>query len=714
MKQWYKQYFARILIGFIGWLFLLTVPPLLLAEAESAQEVSLAELKSGKVILSWDEMKKLLKEIETLKQAIETLKQEQAQTLRQAQIQKEQNQKGQKQPIPVEYSITKSRFIGEVNGLSAQFQATFSMQILTDKWIKIPFFQNDVGIEAISINMPDTVEPKENEQNAQFVRDTKGYYLLAKGPQSLAIQATFRVPLLVKELTHTLSFIPPRAVINHITLKIPEKEINIVQKNAHSQVIQQDEITMIETLLSERDILQLAWKVEEKDSGSHRKSLRKSIAVLHALASIDKSDISVFNTIVLKHVASLNNIAFRLPLQVEIMDVTSLGIKQWFIEKQAESQVIKIVGDSDPRIAIKIDFSYRLRLPTLPTDIVIPPLEMIGMDTLEGFLGIEVLGNLEVNTKQVTNGILIPAKNLPQILWQKASNPLLYGYQFYRNTFTPSFSIKGYQDIKTVVANVDMVDCVTHRTLEGKSITRILYFIRNNDRQFLTLTLPEKSHIWQAFLNGKPVKPAQKDTGEILIPMKKSSSQGGDLRSFSIEIGYITEVSKLSLKGDILNQLPAIDIPISYLRWSLYLPEYYEYSKFEGLLKQVSRFSQQVPQNRGKFQMNTSTQPQIDIPTQGRRFLFEKYLIVEERPYIRGKYGQFLGNDLFLSLHPSGSSGSSYRKTLSHKIKIPKPILEAPKADMAEAKEPATKMDKTASEYDDLSQPPPQIAPNQY
>jgi hypothetical protein len=218
----------------------------------------------------------------------------------------------------------------------------------------------------------------------------------------------------------------------------------------------------------------------------------------------------------------------------------------------------------------------------------------------------------------------------------------LYGYQFYGNTFNPTFSIRSYQEIQTVIANVDKLDCVTHRTLDGKSITRLLYFIRNNDRQFLQLKLPEKSHLWQAFLDGKPVKPAMKDTGEILIPMKKSASQGGDLQSFSIEIGYISEVNKFSLKGDIVNQLPTIDIPISYLRWGLYLPEHYEYSRFEGLLKQVSQFSNTI---------DNKLKPQIDIPTQGRYFSFEKHLIVDESPYIRGKYGQFLGDDLFLSLH---------------------------------------------------------------
>jgi len=82
-----------------------------------------------------------------------------------------------------------------------------------------------------------------------------------------------------------------------------------------------------------------------------------------------------------------------------------------------------------------------------------------------------------------------------------------------------------------------------------------------------------------------------------------------------------------------------IDIPANYLRWSLFLPEYYEYSRFEGPLKQVAAFSKQDP-------AASEFKSRIDIPAQGRSFLFEKYLIVDEKPYVRGKYGQYLGDDI--------------------------------------------------------------------
>ncbi len=604
-----------------------------------AEEIALTNLDAGKVILPWTELKKILEELETLKKHNLA------------------DKKTKVEPLPTNYSITQSHFSGEVKGNSVHFEAELMVQIFKPGWVTIPLFSNDVGIEAVNITVIHAEKSQATVNNNltpaaanntqpninQLIRDTNGYHLFATGPQQLALQVVFYLPIQVKESIYTLTFIPPRAVVNHLFLRIAEKGVTLVQPPPYSQINQQKDITTVETVLSEHDNFQLRWQIKT-DSGITRKSL----AIIRALASIDKAELVVINTIIIKYLTSLEQIAFHLPVDVEILNVTSSDITQWSTEKLAQSQVIKIVGHQNSPAQIKIEISYRRRFNDLPLETNIPTITITGVDNLEGFLGIEALGNLEVTTKKVTNGVLIPAKNLPPALWQRTTNPLLYGYQFHTSTFNSAISIKGYQEIQTVVANIDRVDCVTHRTLEGKSINRILYSIRNNDRQFLSLTLPENSHLWQAFLDGAPVKPAQKDNGEILIPMKKSLAQGETLQSFTIEIGYITEVNKLSLKGDILNQLPAVDIPISYLNWQLYLPEYYEYSRFEGPLKQVTEFS--IPKSTG------STNPtQIDIPTQGQLFLFEKHLIVNEKPYMRGKYGQFLGDDILLSVHTSNS-----------------------------------------------------------
>jgi hypothetical protein len=588
-----------------------------------AEEFKLPDMASGKVVLSWTELKTLLEELERSKAKA--------------------GEKPKEEILPVEYAIVEAQFNGSVEEKSARFEANCSVQVLKDGWVMIPFFSGNIGIEAAKIDV----------QEAQFVKDTDGYRLIARGPGILSICVTFRVPVQIDNLLHTLSFKTPRAVINRVRLRIPGKGVTIVQADPRAQITQAEDAMIFQTVLGESDELKVSWSIEKEDGVS-----RKSSAQVLSLVSVEKAALSVFSTVVLKNLVALDQVQFQIPADVEILDVKSPEIERWSAEQAGETQIITMTGQNDRHAAIEIALSYRRRIPALPVQAPVPMVDVSGVDDLEGFLGVEVLDNLEVTSGEAQNGVSVPAKNLPKALWQKASSPLLYGYEYHVHTFNTSLSLKSYQEIQTVVANVDMVDCVTHRTLEGKSITRVKYFIRNNDRQFLTLKLPGQSRIWQAFLDGTPVKPAQKETGEILIPMKKSSTQGEALQSFSIEIGYITEVGKLSLKGDLLNELPGVDLPINYLRWSLYLPEYYEYSGFEGPLKQVEQWSNA---NAGIFSPTT----QIDIPTQGKLFRFEKYLIVDETPYMKGKYGQYLGDDIFLTLQPRNIQLSSESEATS-------------------------------------------------
>ena len=575
-----------------------------------AEEVKLPAMESGKVELSWKELKTLLEELESLKAKL--------------------GEKPKEDLPPVDYAIIEAQFNGNVEAQSARFEATCAVQVLKNGWVAIPFFAGDLGVETVNIDAP----------GAQFVKEADGYRLLAKGPGNFPVRVAFRAPVQVDNLLHTLAFKTPRAVITRVTLRIPVKGAMVVPADPRAQITQTDEATIFQTVLGESTEVKVSWSIEKEAGVS-----RKSAAQMLSLASVEKAALTVFSTVTLKNIAALDQVQFRLPTDVEILEVKSADIERWTAEQTGEAQIIKLTAPKERRNPLEITLSYRRRIAALPAQAPVPILEVRGVDELEGLLGVEIRDNLDVTPGAVQNGVQLPAKNLPPALWQKAASPLLYGYEFHVPNFTAALNLKSYQEIQTVVANVDVVDGVTLRTLEGKSVTRVRYFIRNNDRQFLMLKLPGQSRIWQAFLDGAPVKPAQKETGEILIPMKKSSAQGDALQAFAIELGYTTEVGKLSLKGDLSNELPGIDLPVNYLRWSLYLPEYYEYSGFEGPLKQVEQWSNA---NADAPFAN----PQIEIPMQGKRFQFEKYLIVDETPYVKGKYGQYLGSDLFLTMRP--------------------------------------------------------------
>ena len=605
-------------------------------------EFSLPNLESGRIVLPWNELKALLDELDVLKRELNELKPE---------------DDPEAEP-PLKYAIVEAHLRGVTEEERVRLTATTTIQVFASGWTIIPFLPAHIGIESVEIALAEDQSEKSgwiswtesNEDTlpptAQIVRGTDGYDIIARGPATFAVDAVFYAPIQVENLVHTLTLTPPAAVINRLELDIPEKGVKIEQMVPAGRVTQTDEQTSIQTVLNQHDELRLVWKID-KDTGLHR----KRTATAHSLVSVEKSALTVSSTVMLNHLTALDQVALLLPADVDILHVTSAMIEGWTTQQSEDAQQsenaqhITLTGEIDRRVPVELTLAYRMTLPELPAQVAIPALAVEGVELFDGFIGVEVLGSLDITPGDTDTNSMIPAKNLPEDLWQASSSPLLHGYEFHANDFSAMLDIKQYQEIQTVVANVDLVECVTHRTLAGKSMSRVRYFVRNNDRQFLTLTLPDNSRIWQAFLDGEPVKPAQKDTGEVLIPMKKSGTQGEELQSFTIEIGYVTEVSKLSLKGDLVSELPGIDVPMSHLRWTLYVPEDYEYTNFEGPLKQVSEF---LPGSVNLAGVRAS----IDIPMQGKPFLFEKFLMIDEIPYVRGKYGQYLGDDIYLAVQP--------------------------------------------------------------
>ena len=599
-----------------------------------AEEPTLPNLESGKVVLTWSELKTLLDELESLKRAAA-----------------EQKTPEVKETPPVEFNVLDAQLRGTVQGATMRFEADMTIQVLKTGWTTFQLLPAEVGIESVNVTQREAVASDAaptlspiaaaappSAKIAQLVRGDKSYDVIAQGPAQFTLFLVFYAPIQVDELTYSFELTPPPAVMNRLTVEIPEKAVNLLKMSPAGQVTQADGRTTFQTVLSKNDTLALSWQIE-KETGI----ARKSSADVHTLATVEKTALSMSSMIALNNLISLEQVELHLPKDVDILNVSSADIERWTTEQSDAAQIIKLTGQIDGRKTVNLTVAYRAQLPSLPAKAAVPVAQITGVELVAGFVGVEVVGNLDVTSAE-QNKFMIPAKNLPKALLQSASSPLLYGYEFHEAAFHAQLDVKSFQEIQTVIANIDVMDCVTHRTLEGKSITRARYFIRNNDRQFLTVTLPEKSRLLQAFSDGEPVKPATTEGGAMLIPMKKSAMRGEELRSFSIEIGYVTDVDKLSLKGELLNELPGVDVPISHLRWTLFLPENYEYTRFEGPVKQVAELAA-APTDA------LNVKPMIDIPLQGKQFLFEKYLLVDETPYVRGKYGQHLGDDIFLSVY---------------------------------------------------------------
>jgi len=131
------------------------------------------------------------------------------------------------------------------------------------------------------------------------------------------------------------------------------------------------------------------------------------------------------------------------------------------------------------------------------------------------------------------------------------------------------------------MANVEEARYQILASTDGKELIQARYAIRNNQRNFVKITLPSGATVWSVLLGGKAVRPGQAPDGSLLLPLEKSRG-GEDAPAFAVEILYLAKASAWEDKGHQKLALPALDLPISRTGLLLYYPPLFRVSAEPG------------------------------------------------------------------------------------------------------------------------------------
>jgi hypothetical protein len=128
-----------------------------------------------------------------------------------------------------------------------------------------------------------------------------------------------------------------------------------------------------------------------------------------------------------------------------------------------------------------------------------------------------------------------------------------------------------YTPQAVLLANVSEARYQVLISKEGKTLVQARYAVRNNQRNFLKITLPTGATLWSAMLAGKTVRPGQSPDGSLLLPLDKARA-GEDAPEFAVEIVYLSRGSAWNDKGQFKLALPALDLPVSRTGLLVYHP----------------------------------------------------------------------------------------------------------------------------------------------
>jgi hypothetical protein len=147
-----------------------------------------------------------------------------------------------------------------------------------------------------------------------------------------------------------------------------------------------------------------------------------------------------------------------------------------------------------------------------------------------------------------------------------------------------SVNVARYDQQAVLMANIEEARYQVLMSADGKELVQARYAVRNNQRNFVKVTLPAGATVWSVTLAGRPVRPGQSPDGSLLLPLEKSRG-GDDAPAFAVEILYLAKAAAWEEKGREKVTLPALDLPISRTGLLLYYPPLFKISAEPGTFR---------------------------------------------------------------------------------------------------------------------------------
>jgi hypothetical protein len=168
--------------------------------------------------------------------------------------------------------------------------------------------------------------------------------------------------------------------------------------------------------------------------------------------------------------------------------------------------------------------------------------------------------------------------------------------------------------------------------------------------------------LWSATVAGQATQPGQTQDGTLLLPLLRSQESSGALAAYAVAVVYV-EDGTAAREGHTLKietSLPELDVPISWVCWSLWVPSEARFRKKDvaGNLRRVGSPSR--PWTAGDMNtIQTVASPAagavmdetgaqlahgalgygaapvlVSVPVQGRPVHFERLLALGERLWV--------------------------------------------------------------------------------
>jgi hypothetical protein len=476
-------------------------------------------------------------------------------------------------PPPVDATLTRVDYDLRINGELASGRATLTVDVLKDGWVRVP--------------VPPGLLVRASSLEGQLVALVPG----KGGSQLSALLSHPGRSVLLLEIA-----LPVNSAAGQESISVPSTASGVTRASVQLPRLGVD-VKITGGLLSEKsetpreskwlaygrgnEPLTFTWRRKTADHHlTQPLRLRGSLTELVDLAE-DSTPISAEVDLEITQGAA-REVKIQVPEKVTINQVMGAVVADW--EMKNGELGISFLEPVEQNARFVITAETRS-----PRDgmVAIPLLRLLNTERDNGGVAVEVLGAGEIKDIKSDGLENADASDLGEMVSSRES-PSLAAFKFRSGNGTSarslSVNVVRYTPQAVLMANIEEARYHVLLSKEGKTLVQARYAVRNNQRNFLKLTLPSGACLWSASLAGKPVRPGQSPDGSLLLPLEKARA-GEDAPAFAVEVVYLSRATPWSDKGQLKLPLPALDLPVSRTGLVLYHPPLFKLTPAPGAFR---------------------------------------------------------------------------------------------------------------------------------
>ena len=454
------------------------------------------------------------------------------------------------EPPPVEATLTRVDYDLKVEGDVATGEARLTIDVIKNGWVRIAIPAGLMVREAQLDGRPVSLAVKEANSN---------YVLLSRSGRSL-LTLSIVAPVSSTAGTEILRLPASSSAICRAALTLQRDGVDLHVTGG--LVLQKAEsANQSRWVVHGRgaEPLTFAWKRKVEDQRATQPlRLRGLLSQLIGLGE----DTTQFNAEVRIEVLQglAREVRLRLPEQFTVNQVSGPAVADW----ETAPQELSVSFVEPVQQSTRFSISGELRLPR-EGQIAVPLIRLSAAERESGGLAVEVLGAGEIKDRKATGLDEAEAADLGQLISSRQS-PSLIAFRLRpgdgKSERSLELNVARYTPQAVLSANVEEARYNLLITDDGKLLVQARLAVRNNQRNFLKVSLPSTAALWSASVAGRPVRPGRAPDGSLLLPLEKTKG-GDEAPAFAVEITYLDRVASWSEKGRARVSLLSLDMPVS-------------------------------------------------------------------------------------------------------------------------------------------------------